>query len=501
MSLNASQFWLTDLKYVEEKRAVLLEFSRLGFRRTSREPFFPSFFVKKSFLGLGGLKEILFRERLRFKITETGTCFKVSAGTFSDLGLLAEALFKETGFRPLVLEPERQFLLEKGWSYFDSFSFFSEKEFAKDSSSSFPNAKVRFFSEPLPETIGQLFRQSPETARKTISLIALSRLLKTKMESIPSSSFIKNEIFLENALWTAGLSCRQARNKDIPKDPETPRMPDLAEVDFSGLWATLFTKPFFNLGPDTIGCSCCKPKTIFETNLLPSSLVSVEMQKDGFFFESCSAAFSQAFHKSNCNKESRLRRQREFFLKNIPVGPFFRKQSASIPLADAVRLREEGNAKIVSLDQPSWFCLESESLVSKALSELSAVIDFSEKTIEQISLESVKQHRVLSFGALSKNLDYLLLESMLGSAEEIVSGMPAQLSSEKSAFYSEKLCSAVQAIQSNVLEHFHRFASENKSRVILKENKAFLRSEKPNTLVKQFAQNQAVSLKTAGKRL
>ncbi len=499
MTLKASQFWLTDLKYVEEKRAMLLNFSQLGFRRMSRQPFFPSFFVKKTFLSSEGLKEILSLERARFKLQNCEKSFKVVAGAFSDLKLLAEALFKATGFMPLVIEPERQFLLEKGWSYFDCFSFFSDKEFVKNETTAFPKARVKFFSEPLPETLKQVIKDSPETAKKTISLIGLSKLLKTKLEAIPSNPFFRQEILLQNALWQAGLSTNKTNPSKLSMEEPLPKMPDLAEADFSKLWAALLTKPFFNLGPDTICCDCCRPKTIFERNILPSSLVSVEMQKDGFFFESCSKLFASSFHKSHKDKESRLRRKKEFFLKSIPVGPFFRNQKALVPLADAFRLREEGKAKIVSLKEAAWFCLKKESLVSKAVFELNSVSNFAEKELDKVSLESVKQHKVLSLNALSYNLEYLLLESVSESASRLVSSLFKQLSSEKSGFYTESLCSAIQAIQYSVLDHFHSFAAEKKSNVILKENKVFLSSQKPNSLVKQFSQKQAILLKTTKK--
>jgi len=446
-------------------------------------------------VALPELKSVISAEKKRFKIEQTKDCFKVLAGTFSDLNSLAHALFQETGFRPLVLEPERQFLLEKNWSFFDCFSFFSEKEFVKTNGQEFPKAKIELFSEPLNETMRQLLKDRPLIAQKTINSIALSTLLKKPLNQLPETKFLQQETFLENILWKTGLSARKPEAKHRPRAKKWlfSKSNDLAEVDFSRVWPMLLTKPFYNIGFDTVNCGCCKPKSISERNVLPNSLVLVEMQQDGFFFESSCQTFAKRFHESKGEKESRLRRKQEFFLNTIPVGPFFRKQAVAVPLADAIQLRQESKARILRLEKASWFCLEKESALSKAVAGMSRTIAFAENNSEKISLNSVKSHKVLSLSLLSQDLEYLFSKAILSNASNIVSSLPEQLCSEASAFFKEALCSAIESIQSNVLRNFNDFASKKQARVVaLQENRAFLRSERPNTLVKQFSQKHTI---------
>jgi len=112
MQLNPTHFWLTNVRYLEEKRCVVLQFSQLDLKRMIRLPFFPSFYTSPETADFQQLKEILSSSKKRFLLKNEGNTFKVSASNFSDLNILANLLFNETGFRPFVLGPERQFLLE-----------------------------------------------------------------------------------------------------------------------------------------------------------------------------------------------------------------------------------------------------------------------------------------------------------------------------------------------------------------------------------------------------
>ncbi len=116
---SPTQHWLTDVQYLEEKRAVTATFSQLDLRRSVRLPFFPYFFVSKKALSGQLLDEILSSYGKRtFRVEEHEHSFKVVAATFSGLNCLANLLFTSINFIPFVLQPERQFLLQQGWSYF-----------------------------------------------------------------------------------------------------------------------------------------------------------------------------------------------------------------------------------------------------------------------------------------------------------------------------------------------------------------------------------------------
>ncbi len=151
-----TQYWLTAAQYLEEKRAVLVSFSQLGLRRTIRLPFFPFFFVNKKTVGRQLLDEVLSSyDKRKFIVKEEKHAFKVTAATFKDLNCLANLVFTSINFIPVVLPPERLFLLEKGWSYFDCFTF-QEEQPLKFGGSALPAVLLPFFSEPVPETVGAL---------------------------------------------------------------------------------------------------------------------------------------------------------------------------------------------------------------------------------------------------------------------------------------------------------------------------------------------------------
>ncbi len=504
MSQTPTPFWLTDVKYLEEKRAIALEFSQLNNRRMSRLPFFPSFYASQRELAFEALKETISGEKKRFKLEQEGTAFKVSASTFSDLQSLANAVFNETGFRPIVLEPERQFLLERNWSFFDCFTPASEKTFEKSSSFSLPEAKLGLFSEPLYETLEQLLLTNPKIAQKTAESIVLSQLLLIKLSQVPENAFLQQEMLLESIFWKSGINLGKISPSGETglEKPSQFKGRGFSEVDFSGLWPVLLTKPIYNLGFDSLNCDCCTPQNHLGKNVLPNSLVIVEMQKDGFFFESALPSFSQRFHESSPEKGSRLRRKEEFCLKTIPLGPFFRNQCVEIPLFDALKLQSQGDAVLAKPTKLFWFCQKQESLLSKQIVSLNKKISFLESELEEMGKEAMKQHKILGSSMLAASPDFLFQKTRLKALSRLLSSIPSQLSNPKSAFFSMPFGSAIESIEASVLESFQSFAASRKCRVFTTEkNKALLRSEKPYSLIKQFSEKEKVpALITASSR-
>ncbi len=473
---------------------MALYFSHLSIKRMIRLPFFPSFFVNKKKVSFETLKRVLSYDKRRFKISEEEDCCKVSAATFSDLNELANILFNETGFRALVVSPERQLLFEKDWGYFDRFTFFSEDNFTKCPDFSVPKANLGFFSDSFHETILQLLNLDLELAEKTMGSIVLSNVLCLPVQDLPASSFMQQESFFEKVFWRTGLGIqRNSSNHSLTKPTKVRSPKGLAEIDFSLLWPTLLTKPLYNLGPDSLDCGCCTPANVSEKNVLPNSIAVVEILQDGFFFESGLPSFSSFFHERMSGKQSRLNRQEEFCLKTIPLGPFFREKQVELPLVDAVKLQQEGKAKILSLKKMHWFCLLDESVVSKAISFLNKSISLFENKLDQMRANAVKQHGVLSTCMLSKKPEHILYKARLGIFSSFLRAMPAHLCSEKSAFFNSLLGLGIEGLEANVLDNFAKFAVESKSRVVsVVEGKAIVRSDSPYSLIKQFSEKQRV---------
>ena len=493
-----TRLWLTKAVYLEGKKEVRIEFSRLNLRRMSRFAFFPSFFLSKKQLGVKALKEILSSSGKRFKILEEEKTYRVSASTFSGLEAIADLLFQEIGFRPLVLNPERQFLLERKWSYFDCFAFLSENQFSKLKEPIFPETILPFFSEPLRETISLLAEESSELGQKLSDSIALSKILALPLTSLPQTAFQKTEALLSGLFWKTGINAKPpyCAGKALEKSrPLVPSPKGLAEVDFGMLWPTLLTKPIYNLGPDSIDCNCCKPKDSNAKNILPSSIVLAKVLQDGFFFESGLPSFSEKFHKTRQGKESRLRRKKEFCLNSFPIGPLFRNQKISLPLSDALALKSNSKAFLFGFEEMHWFCKKKESLVSRLVFDLSKTISEEEKKQDKMRALQTKKHGVLGTALLSKNPDFILSQSLSKTSFGFLHQIPKHLCSEKSAFSSGTLRSAIEAVEDLLLRNFESFAVERESRVVsVAKEKAFVKTERPYSLIKKFSEKQKIPL-------
>ena len=71
--------------------------------------------------------------------------------------------------------------------------------------------------------------------------------------------------------------------------------------------------------------------------------------------------------------------------------------------------------------------------------------------------------------------------------------VPEHLCRKESAFFSQKLCFAVEAIQAAVLESFREFAGKRESRVVAAmQNRAIVSTEKPYSLIRQFSEKQCI---------
>lgn len=492
-----THLWLTNATYLEGKKAVAIEFSRFNFRRMSKTPFFPSFFISEKVIDKKTLKEILSSSRMRFKISEEENSFRVTASTFSDLEILADLIFQEIGFRALVLSPEKQFLIENNWSYFDCFSFLSEENFVKSQDFIVPQAVLPLFFEPLHETLAQLVEEKQELAEKLSNSIALSNLLSIPITALPKTDFQKTEALLAKLFWKKGLDVKRPGESNLENGAKGfgPGFGGLAEIDFGGVWPILLTKPFYNLGPDSIDCDCCKSESTESINLLPNSLALVEMQQDGFFFESSLFSFSNTFHKLNQGKESRLRRKEEFCLSSVPIGPFFRNQKIEIPLTDAIKLEQEKMVKFLELKEMHWFCTKNESSISELVFEINKRIAEEEQKQDKMSFSSLKRHGVLGSGFLLKNPDFIFSQSLSKQAFLLLSGIPKHLCNEKSVFFSKTLCSAIEAIEAGILNNFEKFALEKESRVVsFGGEKALVKTETPYALIRQFSEKERIPL-------
>ena len=368
--LPSTALFLGRVTYIAQKRQIVAEFSNKSEKYTKRYAFFP-----KLYFPLRGISQQSFRQALaghdlkRIKLDFEGETAVIYAATFSGLKKVSNLLGKFFSFHSNLIEPERQFLIEKGWGYFDPF-YFESGEPIQTGSFDFPKIPLTFFSMPLDETITDLISQNRPLAEEIVSRVANSRLLKIPLlESEPH--ICAEEIFLENIFFASKMPLSFGPNARKQGSGFSQKG---AELDFSRLVSIVAAQPFNNTGLESIGCKCCAPKTLSEKNVLPSSQVRVRFLKEGMYFNSASPIWAQDYHNTHPHKDARECRRADYFYSFYPVGPFARGEDAPIMLCDALSLQTAGEVEILQEFSPVWFCEKAESMLSMQINSLKVLL-------------------------------------------------------------------------------------------------------------------------------
>ena len=493
--MTSNTQYLTRVKYFEEKRKLLLEFSNCNGKRTKTFSFFPRFYLDKR-VPFTELKGILSNySPQKFVLKERPNSFEVTASTFKDLKCLANLCLEAFGKRPQVIEPERQFLLLKGWAYFDGFDFSNELPI-KESKSSFPRIKIGSLDDSLQGTLCQMMEQDSRLGENFVKGIALSKILKLPAESVPEKRFEQLELFLENLLFknsfaSFGETSRQERGQI----PELPKNSDSVEMDFSELWPVLLTRPFYNLGFDSIDCDCCKPNGLSKENVLPNSLAMVRFLSEGLYFKPAVPEFGMSFHSNNLLKENRARLKQEFCLPYLPVGPFSRGQESEIMLCDALTLSSEGKAELLEKTELHWFCLKKEGFVSKELVRMNRKMVLLSRQLEEFEKNAFQLHGLMAESILSTNPDFLLKRSVFGELRAIYCSVAKHLTNPKSRVFSLSLSNAVSAVQAETMSRFGKLLKEYNGRVLrTSHERALVRTEIPMSVAKEFSEREKLPI-------
>lgn len=485
--------YLTSVEYLPEGRAVAAEFSGMGGKQTMKYPFFPSFCLRIERKNRKLLEEMLSlygARKFRLEYLPHGTA-RLTAATFLDLKKIANLLSASLMLNPFILEPERQFLLQRGWGYFQGFGTAGGEPEGKPLFG-LPDADFGFLPETLPEALSDIASRDPPSAKKLIEKIILSGILCIPASRIPDSAEEQAEIFLENAFFRNSFAPEMAAERAYAREQRnhahSAGSRKFAQLDFSGVCLALLTFPFFNLGPDTLNCRCCRPDSVHSANLSPHSLVNVRFIVDGVFFESKFARWAANFHISSPGMDKRLRWKQEWCLESIPAGPFYSGETARIPLADFAPLLERGYLSVLdSGHEFSWFCRRKESLLSREIAALNSMQPLIEKSAEEKEMEYLRRHGILSTAELSKNPDYLFLDGFRSVLPRLSNSIPAQLLSPKSKFYSTPLADAVSCIQAETIGRFRAFSAEmGMVSLQMEKSKVLVEGNSPLLVTKQF---------------
>jgi hypothetical protein len=483
-------FYLTKAEYFEQKNEVLVEFSNAFSKVIKRFRFFPSAHFPLSF-EKQKLSELILSLGFRnFSLEEEENRLVLRTLSFGELKKIGASLAVHSSKMPLLIEPSRAFLFEKNWSFFDSFHLIDDTAFkishqGEDSKSADFFDLGFFLIKEIP--FSQALKINREDSLFLVDSAAWSNILSLPLERIPKGLDEKIDLFLEKIFFSNCALIEFEKSSSFFAEhcfAPLPRQGVVSKIDFSLVWAELFTNNFFNLGPKSMNCSCCAPLTLEARNLLPSTLIKVRFCEDNFFFESASHSFAFNFHNSSHFKNERLSKKREFCLTSLPVGPFFRDDFAQIPLIDARKLISEGKAVLVSSKEDSashnlsWFCTKNEGFLSKEIRSINASLFFLNSKINFFE-QSLFAESSFAFNYFS---------SLRWAFSQIISSLPKHLTSPQSKFFSAELAKNIISVQEATVSRFKEFSEKEGYRVLHADKMgAFVKGSSSLRLAKSFS--------------
>jgi len=465
-----TRLFLSNIAYAPEKRQITVDFSRENEKASRKYSFFPKMFVFLEKIPKEQLVDALSNYDLKkLKVDFKEKTAIVFAATFSDLKKVNNLFTDFFGFHSNLIEPERQFLIEKEWSYFDCFDF-SEGEPQLVLSSEFPNVSLDFLSDSLEKTVASLLFSNKALARETVQKIVYSKLLRVPLVGRDDDKSLE-ELFLENIFFESEkqIPVGSCKFKDLKLYSHSK-----AEIDFSKLVSVMASKPFNNIGFETINCECCKPWDNEAKNILPSTLVKVRFLREGFYFNSVSPLWAKAFHYSNPRKEEREKRRREYFYDFYPVGPFSRNNSVKILLADANVLQEQGLVEVLCERSVEWFCLKHESALSKEISSLYSSLSSLGAVMREENASVVASKGLFFSQVLDSSPGFFYKKILRKTISGLLSSFPNMLTFPQNRFFDKSVAIAFETLNGCILRDFEGVAQNSAGRISFRSSKALV---------------------------
>jgi len=401
----SSTYLLTELRYREAKRCISAKFTSEYDRRKYNYEFHPSLTFRvhntENAKKLGSLLS-----DFSLCVIQDGTSLKIFFENFKELREAYSFLCNATLLRPVLLESERQFLLQKGWSYFDG--FFIDAEPKKLNEATFSNSGYSGRAAAL----ANILSITPEYASKVTDYEAAI-------------------LFLENILYK---SCEplQARAAFFPA--KYFQIPDAKELALS------IVKN--NIGFETVKrIDYAQAKK--SMNILGSSLVNVKFMQNAFFFNSALPCFANIFHKTHANKHSREARMREFSLNGFPVGPFFAGQKETIPLIDALELEQKRFVSILGPEVICYISNERRSSLSAAIASILEKVEHASVLLRELEKTEVAHKGLAAFS--DENTERVHINEFMNAANKLLHSVLYRLLDENSAFFRYDVAAAIYA--------------------------------------------------------
>lgn len=458
------KIYLINCIYENSKQRVVLYFSKDPYNKKNdfvyTEKFNPFLYVDLS-------KEILAKILSDFKkeiiITEENKVTKIIAKDKETLYKCYKLILLTTSKKIILLNPERQYLIKKKWSYYDLFLIISRKEIKKVETNNL-NYIVRKYINPF------LKEEQITLIENLTKKILLENILKTRIKKITLSE-IMNTLF-ENLFFENKLCLKNDSKTEYKVSYKKHK--DNFEINFSNIWPYFLTQKFYNVGYDTLNCNCCMPKNHLETNTLSTSLLKVSFKKDGFYFISKDKDWAYKYHINNELKENRLNFRKKNYLKEIPIGPFFKNNIKEIPLIDAIYLLKEDSIQILDSKNINWYCLKKESFISKTIQELLERLKNIEKSIN-LSTTMIYNKSFNQMNSFEKNPLFIQYFTEYKLINDIVEEIPNFIEHKNTKFYSEKLSKTIKYIKYETIQKIDEDKKYiiDKEKIIFKEKSIF----------------------------
>lgn len=494
-----TQAFLSKVTYSADKRQIIVEFSSTKEKFCRRFSFFPKMYFSLGKISQNSFLELLSKDDFqKLKVSFNNDKATIFGATFNDLKRVNNLLREFFNFECNLIEPERQFLIEKSWNYFDCFEL-KEHNLELVSSSKFPNVKFEFLSDSLKETVNDLLKNNKRLASDIVQKIVSSKLLKIPFVENENSKSLE-EIFLENIFFESNVPLAIGKSINVVRKK---RIRGRTQIDFSKLVSIMASKPFNNIGFETMGCDCCKPTSVDDPNVLPSSLVKVKFLREGIYFNSVSNSWSNDYHNNHSMKDSRELRKNEYFFDQYPIGPFFKNQEEQIILADALKLLDQ-NLIIISSDYSlEWYCLEKESVFSKQINSLSKTLSSLSVAMEKESSLMVAAKGLFYSQEMDSDPGFFYRKILKKNISKLLSNIPNYLMNENSRFFDKKISIGFESLFGMIFKDFGEVVENiSDARVSFNSSMALMDSHSILSVSKKFAElynidKQFLSLKTA----
>jgi len=477
-------FCLSNAEYIEEKKRVSVEFSNLTEIKNISFPFVPFILIHNSCVD-GSFLDFLNSSK-KLKIEKISNGLKIFSSDFSFLKCINSMIHN----KGILLSPERQFLLLNNWSFFDAFEL--EEKMTKRELIDFPELNLNFSSSSLKDEVSEMLVFSKKSGKTFLNKLVLSNILCLKLVSLPGSKSKLIDFFIESVLFKNNF----AFNKNIPKFDsgfvEKINSGKLKEVDFSFVWPVLFSFPFYNIGFDSVNCSCCKPDKLSESNILPSSLIEVKFLEEAVYFQSSNQDWTEFFHSNALGKEKRIKRMNEWKLNSVPAGPFFRNDVLRVPLIDALKLSSENKAVFFKDHYLIWSCRKKECFFSKELNELNKKIVFFDEKINELEKNLIKENGIAFSLYADENPEFNFFSEYKNTLKILFSSVPFQLSSVSSVFFDVSFSNSIKCVFSSVLTKFKEFSINNSSNSFVTKNSVLVDSDNALDLLTEFSKKERI---------